>query len=146
LCREEGQALLNLAAKNDSPLNGFNLFGIIKETGVDDEGLLEFHSQHYPKPLYRDEDLVFYKEFLGDRKFGLRTFNPLRLYRGYKNMKGRLTEKGLEGNMIGEGLKLGGVVLFGKDGTPKYAYQEVSGMEMPVDDIAAAANAIKEDQ
>jgi hypothetical protein len=41
LCREHGQQLMQLAAENDektssssSSLKGFELFGVIKETGV----------------------------------------------------------------------------------------------------------------
>jgi hypothetical protein len=38
LCREEGRAIADLAARDDKPLDGFGIFGIVKEVGVDDEG------------------------------------------------------------------------------------------------------------
>jgi hypothetical protein len=41
-CREEGLALTELAANPHNPLAGFGLFGVVKETGVDDKGLVEF--------------------------------------------------------------------------------------------------------
>ena len=31
-------ALSELAARDDKPLDGFGLFGLVKEVGVDDEG------------------------------------------------------------------------------------------------------------
>lgn len=38
LCREEGKAIADLAARDDKPLDGFGFFGIVKEIGVDDAG------------------------------------------------------------------------------------------------------------
>jgi hypothetical protein len=132
---------LKLAA--NSPLDGFELFGTVKETGVDDEGLTEFYKHSFPFPLYKDENLVFYDEFYGSKKLKLTTYNPLRLYRGYKDMTKRLNDKGLSGNLKGEGLVQGGIIIFGRDGKPKYAYEEETGKEVPVDDIIAAVDAIK---
>jgi len=95
---------MDFAAEWGKPLAGFGLFGLVKETGIDDEGLIEFYSKSFPFPLYRDEGLVFYNDFFNGRKLGLSTLNPLRLYRGYKQMTARLNEKGLEGNLKGEGI------------------------------------------
>jgi len=143
LCREQGQQLTDLVTDKTRPLDGFELFGLVKETGVDDQGLTEFYKDSFNFPLYKDEALVFYNEFYGMRKLKLTTWNPLRLYRGYKDMSKRLKEKTLEGNLVGEGLVQGGIIIFGKDGKPKYAYEEETGSEIPVDDIVAALNAVK---
>ncbi len=132
---------LKLAA--NSPLDGFELFGTVKETGVDDKGLTEFYQKHFPYPLYKDEGLVFYNDFYGKRKVGLPSINPLKLYRGYKKMSNRMEEKGLSGNFKGEGSVQGGVIIFGTDGKPKYAYEEETGSEIPEDDIIASLNAVK---
>lgn len=145
MCREQGQQLTDLATKDEQNadlMKGFEMFGVVKEIGVDDEGLTEFYKNSFPFPLYKDDGLVFYNEFYGMRKLKLTTWNPLRLYRGFKEMNARLKEKNLEGNLTGEGLVQGGIVIFGKDGKAKYAYEEETGKEVPMDDIVAALKAV----
>lgn len=143
MCREEGRALSELAARKDKPLDGFGLWGLVKETGVDNEGLVEFNTKYYSHPLYRDEDKVFY-DALGNRKLKLlSTWNPFKIYSGIKEMGKRLKEKNIEGNFKGEGLVQGGVVIFGRDGKARYAYEEETGQELPVDDIIEAVKAVK---
>jgi len=144
LCREQGKSLTDLKLAADSPLDGFELFGTVKEVGVDDEGLTEFYKKYFPFPLYKDDNMVFYNDFYGKRKMKFTTYNPYRLYQGYKTMMSRIREKGgLKGNMTGEGLVQGGIIIFGKDGKPKYAYEEETGKDIPKDDIIAAINAVK---
>lgn len=130
---------MKFAAKPEKPLDGFGIFGVVKETGVDDEGLSTFYSKYFTKPLYRDEGLKLYNA-LGGKKLGLSFLNPYKLFKFSKRAK----KKNLEGNFKGEGLLKGGVIIFGKDGKPKYAYQEQTGSELPVDDIGTAAQAVRE--
>jgi len=141
LCREEGLALSELAARSDKPLEGFDLFGVVKETGVDDEGLREFHSKYYDYPLYKNEGLEFYKA-LGSGKLGFSSL--FKLLFGFRSSNKRWKAKNISGNMVGEGIQKGGVIIFDKKGKPKYSYQEITGNQMPVDDIAAAVKSIKE--
>jgi len=117
---------------------------VVKETGVDDKGLTEFKSKYYNQQLYRDEKLTFY-DSLGNRKLGVRSLslNPLKLYKGFKSMKKRMKDKQINGNMVGEGLMKGGVIIFGKDGKAKYAYKEITGQELPTNDILDAIQRIK---
>lgn len=145
-CREEGLELTKLLS-DPMVTEGFEFFGTIKETGVDDEGLLEF-SKSYPFPLYRDADLKFY-EALGNRKLKLETWNPIRIVNGFFWMRGamkRVADKKLEGNLLGEGFKKGGVIIFGKDGTQKYAYAEKTFEEFPAADILAAMQVLKAEE
>ena len=94
-----------------SELMKFKLFGTVK----DDEGLKEFYNEHFTYPLFKDDGLVFYNEFFGKRKIQLTTYNPIKLYKGYKDMTQRLKEKKLDGNYAGEGLIQGGIVIFDKE-------------------------------
>lgn len=116
----------------------FKLFGTVKEVGVDDEGLAEFHNDHFDFPIYKDDDLVLYNDFFGKRSIKLTTYNPMKLYRGYKDMNKRLKEKNLDGNLKGEGMIQGGLILFDKSGVAKFAYEEVIGTPINIDDVVAA--------
>lgn len=141
MCREEGKALLDLAARSDTPLKGFGIFGIVKETGVDDEGLRTFQKDYFNRQLYKNDSMEFYQA-LGNRKVGLRTF--WNFFKQRKALGKRMKSKNIEGNMKGEGLRQGGVIIFDKNGVPKFAYEEITGQELPVEDIAAAVKAVKE--
>jgi len=136
-------SLAQLAARDDKPIDGIGLFGVIKETAVDDAGLIEFYSQYYPFPLYLDKEKAFY-EALGNRKMKL-SFNPFSLFSAISSMRKRHKAKNISGNMKGEGLLQGGLILFSKkDGDkPVYAYQEKTGDEMPVDEIIEAVSKMK---
>ena len=145
LCREHGRQLTDLA--NDTTtsdlMSGFKLFGTVKEVGVDDEGLSVFYNDHFKYPLYKDDGLVLYNDFFGRRKLGLTTYNPLKLYRGYKSMTKRLSNKKLEGNMTGEGMVQGGLIIFDKNGKACFAYEEETGKELVMDDIIVALKSLQ---
>jgi hypothetical protein len=85
-------------------MKGYQLFGTVKEIGVDDTGLRDFHRLHFSSPLYRDDGLVFYNDLFGKRRIKLTTYNPFTLYKGYTEMKRRLKDKNLQGNLAGEGM------------------------------------------
>ena len=112
----------------------------------DDEGLCEFYNSYFTYPLYRDENLEFYKAFGQGTIFKGMSWNPITLYRGLKTVQKRMKEKGIAGNMAGEGVKTGGIIIFGTDGQPKYMYAEETGRELVMDDIKAALQAMRESQ
>ena len=141
LCREHGQQLSALAAIHAAD---FGFWGIVKETGVDNAGLSEFYNKYYNFPLYRDVTLASYSAF-GNKKIttGM-SWNPLKLYRGYKELTARLKEKkDLEGNMVGEGMIKGGVFVLDPDGKVVYAYEESTGDPLVVEDIQAAMDSMR---
>ena len=55
-----------------------------------------------------------------------------------------MTKKNIQGNYKGEGLKTGGIIIFGADGKPKFAYKEKTGFELDMDDLFAAAQAVRD--
>lgn len=135
-------ALSQLAARDDKPLDGIGLFGVIKETSIDDEGLIEFYSKYYPFPLYLDTDKEFYTA-LGARKMSI-SLNPFKLFSSISSTRKRFKNKNISGNMKGEGILQGGVILFSKkDSMPVYVYQEKTGDEIPVQEIIDAVSMMK---
>jgi len=101
-------------------------------------------------PVYVDEARTFYQE-LGDRKIDFklgRLFtNPLGTWRDLKALGERLKAKGnIEGNLVGEGLTLGGIMVISPSGEELYTYREVTGQEIPKDEIAAALDKLVEMQ
>lgn len=134
-----------MATNHTELMNKFNLWGVVKEIGVDDEGLSKFYNEYFTFQLFKDDGLVLYNDFFGKRKIGLTTYNPVKLYRGYKEMTNRLNGKGLDGNMTGEGMIQGGLIIFDKEGNARYAYEEIIGDELMIDDIVAALEDIAKD-
>lgn len=132
-----------LAAQLDLKNGDFGIIGIVKETGVDDEGLVQFYNDYFKYPLYCDKAYSFYQA-LGDRKVGVQiAFNPLALVDLVCNAYSRLTSKGVEGNFVGEGFTQGGVIFFDAAGKPKYAYEEQTGQDVPIGDIVTVVNAMR---
>ncbi|KAL3924949.1 MAG: hypothetical protein SGARI_005932 [Bacillariaceae sp.] len=104
------------AAASGKELEGFDLFGVIKETGVvragnsvdgglllakvcfphlvffppqDDEGLAEFYNDYFPYPLYRDEKLDFYRAFEDGKITDSMSWSSiLKPWKIYKEFKG----------------------------------------------------------
>ena len=129
LCHEQGQALKELI--KEFPHQSVAAWAVIKETGVDDEGLLSLYQKHFPFQFFRDTDLAMYNA-LGDRRVRMIT-----VARRYRSSKKRYRRKGFDGSIVGkgEGLILGGVVILDKRGIIKYAHQERFGLELPVEEI-----------
>lgn len=144
MCREHGQQLSELASLATKTSDDFGFWGIVKETGVDDEGLMEFHNTYFDFPLYRDVDLSAYAAF-GNKSIlsNMTTWNPFKLYRGFQELNKRLKEKSLEGNMKGEGLTKGGVFVLNPDGEVVYAMEEMTGSSLDMDEIKAAMDALR---
>ena len=102
----------------------------------------EFATEYFPYPLYRDEETTFYTA-LGARKMKVTSFNPFKIFRALREVGKRLKKKQISGNMKGEGLVQGGIIIFDKAGRARYAYREETGFEVPIEDIIAAVKMVK---
>jgi AhpC/TSA antioxidant enzyme len=123
--------------------NKFGMWGVVKETSVDDEGLVEFAQNYFSFDLYRDEGLSLYSA-LGNRSiFRLTTWNPLRWYKWLQNVSNRLQSKNITGNFKGEGIVQGGILIFDRTGTLRFAYEEETGGELKTDEIRAALRVLE---
>lgn len=58
------------------------------------------------------------------------SWNPFTIFRGIREMLKRIKKKNISGNMKGEGLVQGGIIIFDKDGKARYAYREETGFEV----------------
>lgn len=113
---------------------GFEIRSIVKETGVDDEGLNEFATEYFPHPTYKDQSLTFYNA-LGSGKMTI-GFNPFAAIQFFMKYMKRIKEDGVEShNTKGEGFLQGGWIIFNKDGIPETAFQENAKQRIPIDDI-----------
>lgn len=130
-----------------------NIVGIIKEVApvkgaaTDEElGVGEFQSNYFRNyPLYLDEEKLFYS-FLGDKNLlgqKLHSWNPFTLYNDFKAMNNRLNQKGIAGNLKGEGLLKGGMLLITPEQGVVYRHEEQTGSEMPYDEIMAAVDSVR---
>lgn len=146
LCREEAKDLSDLFAQGKFP--GVKLISVIKEIApttqaATDEilGVGEFQSNYFKDyPVYLNEGKEFYS-YLGNKslfKQKLWTWNPFALYTSFKNLGTRLKEKKIDGNMVGEGLIQGGVLLISPTEGVVYSYNEATGYELPLFEISEA--------
>jgi len=113
---------------------GFNLRAIVKETGIDDEGLNEFATEYFPYPTYKDQALTFYNS-LGSGNISI-GFNPFAMIKFLRESLKRTKELGIKSyNQKGEGFLQGGWILFDPNGIPQAAFQENAKQRVPIDDI-----------
>lgn len=145
-CREQALTLSVLAAHFGEYLEDMPIFGVVKETGVDDQGLLEFQRDFFPYPIYRDQSFAFYKA-LGDRKLAA-TFllNPFGFFSGAVRGWGRITKRKIDGNLRGEGIVQGGLIVFDNNGKPVAMHQEETGSEFPLADFVRAVEVVRKQQ
>ncbi len=143
LCQEQGKALTQLVSEFRD--NQVTAWAVIKEINVDNEGLLALYQKYFRFPFFRDPNLALYSA-LGDRRVGI-VPNPITIIKRYLEIRKRLKKKGIEGNIIGkgEGMVLGGIIVFDRKGNIRYACQEEFTKELPVDHIRKALKLIVEE-
>ena len=54
----------------------------------------------------------------------MKTWNPIKLFRSFRKLSKRLKQKNISGNMKGDGIVQGGIIIFDKNGKARYAYRE----------------------
>jgi hypothetical protein len=140
-----------LAALYPQLLHDFDVFGIIKETGVDNVGLMEFHDHYFNFPLYRDASYAFYQALGDDAKVPLEMIViPLSIYTLVGDVCHYLScKKGSSRIMSnkGESLVPGGIIIFqGNTLEPVAMLQEELGVDLPVLDIVQALNFVRQQQ
>jgi len=69
---------------------GFHVRSIVKETGIDDQGLNEFVTEYFPHSTYKDQARTFY-DALGSGKMSI-GFNPLAMVQLIKDSMKRMKE------------------------------------------------------
>ena len=110
-----------------------NLFGILKETGVDDTALMEFYSDYFSFPLYRDNDKESFR-FLGNRQISV-----WKLLRTAPKVEMRYRRKKIVNIPFGGDIfTQGGILLFDKTGNLQYVYYERYGDELDMEALRFA--------
>lgn len=129
LCREHGKQLSNLSSSKIAVL------GVVKEIGVDDAGLNEFHKDYFNSwPIFLDEELHLYKA-MGNRSiFKVKTL--FKLIAGMRKLGRRMSQKGIGGNMVGEGTIQGGILIFDAKGNLVHVLLENITNEINMVEIA----------
>eukprot|EP00747_Dinoflagellata_sp_TGD_P189768 gnl/TRDRNA2_/TRDRNA2_50509_c0_seq1.p2 gnl/TRDRNA2_/TRDRNA2_50509_c0~~gnl/TRDRNA2_/TRDRNA2_50509_c0_seq1.p2 ORF type:complete len:119 (-),score=27.82 gnl/TRDRNA2_/TRDRNA2_50509_c0_seq1:33-389(-) len=111
-------------------------------------GVAEFQNKYFCGPLYQDKDRSFY-EFFGNQpiftwgSIGKALLNPFTTSREFTEIGERTKAKGVEGNMVGDGLTKGGVVVMDPKGNPLYKFEEQSGKGIPADSVAKIVDAAR---
>ncbi|KAG7371988.1 AhpC/TSA antioxidant enzyme [Nitzschia inconspicua] len=139
ICKEQGLMLQELV--QSFPENRVAAWAVVKEIDVDNDGLTALYQNFFRFPFFLDKKMKLYKAM------GKNIINPFKFfYNISKNgARKRIADKGIEGTFIGkgEGLILGGVLIFDAKGTIRYAYQEKSAAEeLPIEEFRCALNAI----
>jgi hypothetical protein len=146
------------ALYGDLLLDGLGVVGVVKET-VDLEGLLEFATRYFPFPLYCDKSRSLYRA-LGDRRVGLGSLllNPIgwmgiacdawnRIVASSSSSHQQQEIQGgatsANGSSAGDGLVQGGIILFDKRGIPFAALEEETGVELSIQDLLIAVQALR---
>jgi hypothetical protein len=113
---------------------------IIQDADTDPKelrGLAEFQSKYFCGPLFLSDESRSLYHYLGDApifslgSLGRALMSPIQTYADVKEMGERMKSKGVEGNMVGDGLIKGGVLCVAPDGVLKHAFYEDAGKGIP---------------
>eukprot|EP01038_Epipyxis_sp_PR26KG_P015298 gene15298-20609_t len=115
-------------------------------------GVNEFQIKYFNgNPLFIDSELKFY-EYLGSKSSLTQlvretSWNPFKLYRDFNSLSQRLKTKQIEGNLKGEGLTKGGLLIISSSKQEVvYQHSETTGAEMPYDEIISFLKKLFEEE
>lgn len=112
-------------------------------------GVAEFEKDYFCGPLFLSDEKRTLYQFLGNKNiasFGTLAkalLNPFKTRKELKSMGQRLKEKGVEGNMVGDGLRKGGVLCISKDGELKHTFFEDPGNGIPMESQKQIIEAVR---
>jgi hypothetical protein len=135
-CREHGLQLSELIME----FRNVALWAIVKETDVEERGIVSFFKDFFSFPIYKDEQWATYKA-MGNRKLNL-----FKLIRRYLTARRRWLNKGIPNRIDGGDIWLQGGILFFKRGELRYAYEEECGKEFDLSDIRSAITRLQQDE
>jgi AhpC/TSA antioxidant enzyme len=133
----------------------FQLFGVIKDTG-DEESIVQYYEKYFPFPIYVDPSMAFYQA-LGDRKLSLSQI--LTTKEAWKSILSQTYQsvfsskpspphvtaswvgETMAASSVGDGMLLGGLVLWDRHGQPVAMYPEQT--ELPLGDILQTMRAMR---
>jgi len=128
--------------------------GVVKELEKDDVpeekklGVSDFERNYFCGPLYQDPEREFYKA-LGNKPIftlgglGKALINPLKVRRSLKEMGERQKAKKVEGNMQGDGLTKGGILVISPSSEVLHTFYEDPGNGVPADELAKIISAVR---
>lgn len=135
-CREHALQLSEFAAKDGK----IALAATVKETGADDQDILDFYEKYFHHSIYKDPNWGIYKAM------GARKISGFGLIRGIMNSLNRYKQKNIDYTMgKSDGWMQGGLLVFDKDGNLRYAYEENFGEELDLDLLSAAVAEARSD-
>lgn len=133
-CREHGQQLVQLVESEAQVA----LMAVVKEVGVEEQGILEFYEEYFHYPIYKDPAWKVYRA-MGDRRLSIGKL----LKRGLA-AQGRWSRKGIRNRLKGGDIWVqGGVLVFDRKRRLQFAYEEEYGKQLDVEDIRAAIEAVR---
>lgn len=119
----------------------------IKGAATDAElGVGDFQRYFKNLPIYMDSPAREFFYAFGDRKVFssslVYSWNPLTYYRDFTAMTGRMKEKNIEGNLVGEGNLKGGIMIIHPKKGITFLLPEETGSDLPYDEIQAAVDSL----
>ena len=131
-CREHALQLSEFAA-NDG---GIALVATVKETGADNQDIIDFYQKYFHHSIYKDPTWGIYKA-MGSRKI-----SGLGLVKGLVTSIRRYKQKNIDYTVgKSDGWIQGGLLIFDRNGDLRFAYEENFGEEL---DLELLANAVAE--